>query len=54
MLPDVQLLFHPNTTNCLAWSDDGELAIAAGEYVHILVSRDFPATMESNSFLIIA
>lgn len=38
MLPDVQLLFHPNTPNCLAWSDDGELAIAAGEYVHILVS----------------
>ncbi|MCJ1470133.1 hypothetical protein MMC07_008778 [Pseudocyphellaria aurata] len=39
MLPDVELLFHPNTIHCLAWSDDGELAIAAGEYVHILVPR---------------
>lgn len=41
MLPDVQLSFHPSTINCLAWSDDGELAIAAGEYVHILVSGKF-------------
>ena len=38
MLRDVDLQFHPSTTNCLAWNqDDGQLAIAAGEYVHILV-----------------
>lgn len=37
MLENVQLPFFPSTTDCLAWSEDGELAIAAGEYVHILV-----------------
>ncbi len=41
MLPNVQLPFHPDTINCLAWSNDGELAVAAGEFVHILASR-FP------------
>lgn len=37
MLADVKLPFHPTTTHCLAWSDDGELAIAAGDFVHLLV-----------------
>jgi len=37
MLENVQLSGFPSTTNCLAWSEDGELAIAAGECVHILV-----------------
>ena len=37
MLEDVQLHGFPSATDCLAWSEDGELAIAAGEYVHILV-----------------
>lgn len=38
MLQDIELPFHPSTTNCLAWNqDDGQLALAAGEYVHILV-----------------
>ncbi|KAL9006739.1 MAG: hypothetical protein Q9188_000517 [Gyalolechia gomerana] len=37
MLADVKLPFHPTATDCLAWSEDGELAIAAGEFVHILV-----------------
>lgn len=27
----------PSCYNCLSWSDDGELAVAAGEYVHIFV-----------------
>lgn len=39
MLPDVELLFRPNIVDCLAWSEDGELAIAAGEFVHILASQ---------------
>lgn len=37
MLENVQLPGFPSATNCLAWSEDGELAVAAGEYVHILV-----------------
>jgi len=37
MLENVQLPYFPSATNCLAWSEDGELAVAAGEYVHILV-----------------
>ncbi|MCJ1249290.1 hypothetical protein MMC30_006513 [Trapelia coarctata] len=37
MLENVQLPGFPSSTNCLAWSEDGELAIAAGEYVHILI-----------------
>lgn len=39
MLPKFQLPFHPSITNCLAWSEDGDLAIAADDFVHILVSR---------------
>ncbi|KAL8944884.1 MAG: hypothetical protein Q9216_000174 [Gyalolechia sp. 2 TL-2023] len=39
MLADVKLPFHPTATDCLAWSEDGELAIAAGEFVHILIPR---------------
>lgn len=38
MFSKVQLPFHPNITNCLAWSEDGDLAIAADDFVHILVS----------------
>ncbi|KAL8681028.1 MAG: hypothetical protein Q9186_002801 [Xanthomendoza sp. 1 TL-2023] len=39
MLRDVKLPFFPSTTDCLAWSEDGELAIAAGESVHLLIPR---------------
>ena len=49
MLKDIQIPFYPSAANCLAWSKDGELAIAAGEHLHILVTcyrcgHDFPAT----------
>lgn len=37
MLKNVELPFYPSTTNCLVWSEDGELAIAAGEFIHLLV-----------------
>ena len=37
MLASIKLPFYPTTTDCLAWSEDGELAIAAGESVHLLV-----------------
>lgn len=41
MFPNVELPIQPNTVNCLTWSEDGELAIAAGEFVHILASQVF-------------
>ena len=37
MLSNVQLNFIPTAYNCLAWSKDGELAVGAGEFIHILV-----------------
>lgn len=37
MLSPVTLRIFPSCYDCLSWSDDGELAVAAGEYVHILV-----------------
>ena len=49
MLQDVDLQFYPSATNCLAWNqDDGQLAIAAGEYVHILV---FPIPLAHSTTL---
>lgn len=33
----VALPIFPSCHNCLSWSNDGELAVAAGEYVHVLV-----------------
>lgn len=40
MLRDLEVPFLPSTTDCLSWSQDGELAIAAAEHVHILVRLD--------------
>lgn len=40
MLRDLEVPFVPSATDCLSWSEDGELAIAAAEYVHILVCLD--------------
>ncbi|KAL8632973.1 hypothetical protein Q9189_001227 [Teloschistes chrysophthalmus] len=39
MLADVKLPFQPTATDCLAWSADGELAVGAGEFVHLLIPR---------------
>jgi len=38
MLDPVELQLFPSCYNCLSWSSDGELAVAAGENIHILVS----------------
>lgn len=38
-LDPVVLSGWPSCTNCLSWSSDGELAIAVGEYVHILTPK---------------
>lgn len=40
MLRDLEVPFVPSATDCLSWSEDGELAIAVAEYVHILVCLD--------------
>lgn len=40
MLDPVNLQLFPSCDDCLSWSADGELAVAAGEYVHILVGFD--------------
>ena len=40
MLPQVQIPVQPSSTDCLAWSSDGELAIAAGEEVYLLIPWD--------------
>ena len=39
MLPSAQVPSGVSTVNCLAWSKDGELAVAAGEEVYILIPR---------------
>ncbi|GAD92917.1 hypothetical protein ANI_1_474054 [Paecilomyces variotii No. 5] len=33
----IELQLFPSCHECLSWSQDGELAVAAGEYVHILL-----------------
>lgn len=38
----VELQLSPSCYSCLSWSEDGELAMAAGEYVQILVSAPNP------------
>lgn len=37
MLANVELPIYPTSVDCLAWSTDGELAIAANDTVHLLV-----------------
>lgn len=39
MLPPTYIPVQPSSQDCLAWSADGELAIAAGEEVYFLVPR---------------
>ena len=39
MLEPVELTTSPSCFNCVSWSSDGDLAVAGGEYVHILVCR---------------
>lgn len=38
MLSPVELPIYPHCFDALAWSPDGELAVAAGEQIQILVS----------------
>jgi hypothetical protein len=47
MFDQVELNVYPSCYNCLAWSADGEIALAAGEYVQILVCSVTTLTMYS-------
>ena len=38
MLQGVELSFYPSSYSAVAWSEDGDIAIAAGPNVHVLVS----------------
>ncbi|PWY88255.1 hypothetical protein BO70DRAFT_369164 [Aspergillus heteromorphus CBS 117.55] len=46
MLGPLELPVFPSCYDCLAWSADGELAIAAGEYIQILTPKN-PAEHDS-------
>lgn len=37
MLDPIELQVFPSSYDCISWSEDGDIAVAAGEYVHILV-----------------
>ena len=39
MLPPVHIPVQPSSQDCLAWSPDGELAVAAGEEVYLLIPQ---------------
>ena len=39
MLQTVRIPVQPSCLDCLAWSSEGELAVAAGEEVHLLIPR---------------
>ncbi|PGH00226.1 hypothetical protein GX51_05923 [Blastomyces parvus] len=38
-LDPVELKLFPSCFDCISWSPDGELAVALGEYVHVLTPR---------------
>lgn len=40
MLPLAHIPVQPSSQDCLAWSSDGELAVAAGEEVYLLIPKD--------------
>lgn len=45
MLGPLELQLFPSCFNCISWSADGEIAVAAGEYVQILVSASNPTLL---------
>ncbi|EDP55366.1 conserved hypothetical protein [Aspergillus fumigatus A1163] len=48
MFDQVELTVSPSCYNCLAWSADGEIALAAGEYVQILTPKKPTHRKEEN------
>ncbi|RAL03677.1 uncharacterized protein BO80DRAFT_267060 [Aspergillus ibericus CBS 121593] len=49
MLGPLELSLFPSCYDCLAWSADGELAIAAGEYIQILTPKNTVGQSEFDS-----
>ncbi|CBF82064.1 predicted protein [Aspergillus nidulans FGSC A4] len=39
MLDPIELQVFPSSYDCISWSEDGDIAVAAGEYVHILTPK---------------
>ncbi|KAL6238365.1 hypothetical protein BDW75DRAFT_227999 [Aspergillus navahoensis] len=39
MLEPLEVQVFPSSYDCISWSEDGEIAVAAGEYVHILTPK---------------
>ncbi|KAL2869677.1 uncharacterized protein BJX67DRAFT_378735 [Aspergillus lucknowensis] len=39
MLEPLELQVFPSCYSCISWSDDGEIAVASGEYVHVLTPK---------------
>jgi hypothetical protein len=37
MLEPLELQIYPSSYHCISWSEDGEIAVATGEYVQVLV-----------------
>ncbi|RHZ65394.1 hypothetical protein CDV55_101267 [Aspergillus turcosus] len=50
MFDQVELTVSPSCYNCLAWSADGEIALAAGEYVQILTPKKPTQGKEEGGF----
>lgn len=47
-LETLRVQAFPSGTNCLSWSEDGDLAIATGDYVHIYVPKGEKSHQQSN------
>ncbi|KAL4963490.1 uncharacterized protein BDV14DRAFT_90611 [Aspergillus stella-maris] len=39
MMESIELQVFPSSYHCISWSEDGELALASGEYVYILTPK---------------
>ncbi|KAJ0413643.1 transcription factor IIIC subunit delta N-term-domain-containing protein [Aspergillus carlsbadensis] len=47
MLEPLELQVFPSSYNCISWSEDGEIAVATGEYVQVLTPKP-PSGREAN------
>ncbi|OAX82506.1 hypothetical protein ACJ72_03143 [Emergomyces africanus] len=49
MLDPVELKLFPSCFDCIAWSPDGDLAVALGEYVHVLIPKIKTPTLSTST-----
>ena len=47
-IDNIQLQAVPSGINCISWSEDGDLALASGEYVHVLTPKKAIGQKTSN------